>query len=114
AEIGGGHGGRCKMRDGNLGNVLLGVPAVIVLFGLSFLVGLGIAADPGNLDTGMAAVLMTPVYALAAIVIVAAGLFELRRHPAWLRIAEGRGAVYWRALLLALAVALTSGLGFFL
>lgn len=45
----------------------LGGAAAILTFGLSFIIGLNIAAGPDSMESGMAAVLAAPCYGVAAL-----------------------------------------------
>lgn len=101
------------MREGKSGGALFGIPVAIILFVLSFMVGSGIAGEPGNVDTGMVAVLMTPVYAATSVGIVLVAFFSLRRHPEWfvLRGTQSRSAPAW---LTVATLSLTAGVTAFL
>lgn len=87
--------------------ILGGVTAVLAFF-LNLIIGINIAADPGNIDTGLVAFLFIPVYAVAAVLM---GGFafrfgqRLRQRPYSTNVWGG-----WRGWLLAGLVALFAGI----
>lgn len=92
--------------------LLLDALVAIVLFFLSFIVGLGIAAAPGNMDSGMAVILLLPVYGLVALGTVPIAFFT-RRMRQKQRSHAGDSRFHFRQLG-PLALAVTTALGLFL
>lgn len=67
--------------------VLATVLALVAFFSTflaAFIVGVNVFADPGNLDTGMAAIFCTPFYVILAVIAAAAvfvGVHKLLKSP---------------------------------
>jgi len=50
---------------------ILALAAFVVTFLAAFIVGISLFADPGNMDTGMAAIFCTPFYVILAVMAAA-------------------------------------------
>jgi hypothetical protein len=50
---------------------ILALVAFVVTFLAAFIVGINLFADPGNIDTGMAAIFCTPFYVILAVMAAA-------------------------------------------